>query len=111
MSAVQENGGYILVHIDSGGYIYHIRNQMREGMMHLETRDMQVFSCEWAVARARLPEGTEDAYGGCPGILELSPEGGGQAIYVTPEATVKWAQRLRRWHSCYGRWPLNVLAD
>ncbi len=113
--AVQENGGHMLVFIDDEGYIYQVDENDTPGpMVHRETRRMH----QHPAACSRYNQGrdfllTLQQRGNkdCYGLLELSPEGGGQAIYVPEAQADMWNDRLKFWKGCYGKWPIHIIKE
>lgn len=116
MSAVRECGGCLPVHIDEGGYIYALdRDGMRDFMVHRETRNMHNqpnamthVECRMFILDRMLDDG-RDSYGGAVGVLETSPDGHGQALYVPEITTELWDSRLKFWKGCYGAWPISAI--
>lgn len=114
-NAVQETGGYLPVHIDQGGYIYCLdANGQRGRMVHRETRNMHRVCCStFSEAVDHMltceKESMRDAYGATVGVLELTPDGGGQAIWVPTPSLKEWDSRLKFWKGCYGAWPLRPI--
>ena len=112
-SAVQEIGGYIPVWINAAGYILRVRADGETGwadtIVHRETRGMhKLTTCFQAYSDAR--ESITDHHPSwCVGVLELTPDGGGQSLLVPESMLDLWDERLKFWKGCYGKWPVHPI--
>lgn len=99
---LQPSGGFIPVTVDAQGFI---RNGY--GVVHRESLSMNE-NLNWCdsflEAKTLFPVGGDNC------ILELTPQGAGQKIWVTPDQEQVIRQRLTLWRTCYGEWTVSLLA-
>lgn len=97
---IPESGGFLIVSVDPFGYIY---DEYNGWMIHRETRDLHQHSLSFTEAKSKLP--THDEL--C--LLELTPRGGGMAMWMREEQISELSRRRDRWKGCYGSWPIHTL--
>jgi len=106
-SAAQAVGGFVPVLISEGGYIFQMTPNGNPGpMVHRETRNMHTTCCRtFSEAWTHVREGE------VMGVLELTPQGGGQKLWVPKALMGEWDARLKFWKGCYGKWPLIGIGE
>lgn len=108
---IPDIGGYLPVFIDPGGYILEPVLPSRV-VVHRETRLLHGHTC--CLPTLSEAKGWEPPFiisdDMAPAILELTPEGGGSAVWVKPDLRSETEHRLRRWRGCYGAWPVRTLS-
>ena len=107
---IPDIGGYLPVFIDPGGYILEPVLPSRV-VVHRETRLLHGHTC--CLPTLSEAKGWSAILGNeemLPAILELTPEGGGSAVWVKSDLRSETEDRLARFKGCYGSWPVRTLS-
>jgi hypothetical protein len=91
--------------INEGGYIY-VEDTISRSMVHRETRNLHYDT----QAVPTLDEAKRGLVDENNMILELTPSGGGAAVWVKSEDAPEVRRRLQTWSGCYGAWPVKELS-
>jgi hypothetical protein len=99
-------GGYLPVCIYENGYIKVV---CTDYIVHRETRGLDRHDeCQPSLRKAK-----ERLHYLCwpddLAVLELTPGGGGAALWMREEQVEELSARRDRFRSCYGSWPIKVL--
>lgn len=99
------SGGFLPISVDEFGYmlIYPTRTIIHRETRKMNEREDTCFS--FRDAKLSLPWEDDVA------LLELTPEGGGQIIWMREDQRENLTKRLSRWSGCYGRWPIQTFSD
>lgn len=100
---------YIIVEVDSGGYVKTITPGHGNRVIHKETKGMlHYLPCQNllddAIDLLRRFVSRRDY---C--ILGLTEDGGGKELWMTDEQRELIEPRLNKWRGCYGGWPIRRL--
>lgn len=99
-------GGYLPVRIDVGGYI--LEGGIARSVVHRETRGLDPWFTNLDEAKNCEIEPFYDD--DILAILELTSDGGGSAIWISPDLRSETEHRLSRFKGCYGAWPVHSLS-
>lgn len=98
-----DSNGFLVVSINSGGYIYSCGISKR--MVHRESRNMQEWGSCWpTLGEAKLLVTGDDQF-----VLELDNKGAGRICWLYEDTIERLSPRFDFWKGCYGKWPIRPM--